>query len=231
MVSSNILQRTFHVKFGTGEGTCFTIDLDGRHYIVTAAHVVEGIKEEDELFLNRNNSWHPFPVRRVGVSSGAADIAVLAPMEVLSPLHPLGVDGADAYLSQDVYFLGFPYGLQMDFDPQVNRGYPLPLVKKGIISALPARQDGAQPVLIDGHNNPGFSGGPVVFVPHAEPRSLKVHAVISGFRGERLPVLIGAQATSLSWLYNTGIIVATDITVAIMLIRSNPIGCKLPQPA
>ena len=63
---------------------------------------------------------------------------------------------------QDVYFLGFPYGLHGDMSALSN-DLPFPFVKKGIISLF--HNDGVNRIYLDGHNNPGFSGGPVVFMP------------------------------------------------------------------
>ena len=40
--STNILQRTFYMKFGKSTGTCFTIDIDNHQYIVTAQHILKG---------------------------------------------------------------------------------------------------------------------------------------------------------------------------------------------
>ena len=62
-------------------------------------------------------------------------------------------------LSQDVYFLGFPYDLTND-GGTINRNFPIPLIKKGILSAIQVGE--VKTLLLDGHNNPGFSGGPVV---------------------------------------------------------------------
>src|SRR6059058_5797479 len=102
MVSTNILQRTFHLRFRGSTGTCFTVDLDNRHYVVTAAHVVAGIAESDEIEIHQDNNWHTIAVQKVGVTAAPADVAVLAPPQILSPLHPLGVHGRGYYLSQDV---------------------------------------------------------------------------------------------------------------------------------
>jgi len=121
---------------------------------------------------------------------------------------------------QDVYFLGFPYGLlgRCAFGPD---GFPLPFVKRATVSLF----DGAM-FLLDGNNNPGFSGGPVVFT---EPQSnrYKVAAVISGFQSVPEPVYKGSDQTALTYKYNTGIIVTYTIDGALKLIEENPIGFKL----
>ena len=118
---------------------------------------------------------------------------------------------------QDVYFLGFPYGYlgRYHFGPQ---GYPLPFVKKATLSLFDGKT-----FLLDGHNNPGFSGGPVVFT---EPfkHNYKVAAVVSGYRAVEEPVFADGVASGLTYSYNTGIIIAHAIDWALDLIHANPIG-------
>lgn len=49
MITTNVLQRTFRIKYGENTGTCFTIDVDDRQYIATARHVVDGIQRKDTI--------------------------------------------------------------------------------------------------------------------------------------------------------------------------------------
>ena len=81
-------------------------------------------------------------------------------------------------------------------------------------------------VILDGHNNRGFSGGPVVFT---EPNrnEFKVAAIISGYLPVEEPVHGGAEDADLWYQYNTGLIVADAIDPALDLIRANPIGYEL----
>ena len=43
MVTSNVIQRTFHIRYGSTTGTAFAIDRNKRQYLITARHVVKGI--------------------------------------------------------------------------------------------------------------------------------------------------------------------------------------------
>ena len=43
-VTTNILQRTFRMRHGDNVGTCFTVDVHNRRYLVTARHLVEKIR-------------------------------------------------------------------------------------------------------------------------------------------------------------------------------------------
>lgn len=63
-----------------------------------------------------------------------------------------------------MYFLGFPFGKlfsDVKFE-KANERYSLPFVKKATWSASAPAGDGAV-IFLDGHNNHGFSGGPIVF--------------------------------------------------------------------
>ena len=99
----------------------------------------------------------------------------------------------------------------------------MPFVKKATMSLL----DG-EVFYLDGHNNPGFSGGPVVYI---EPpsREYRVAAVVSAYRAEPQPIYAGSVEMPLTYRYNTGIIVTHAINAALRLIRSNPIGCDLAR--
>lgn len=145
------------------------------------------------------------------------DISVLAPDQLFGAAHPLEISTANMILSEDVYFLGFPFGLSND-SADLNAQFPIPLVKKGIISAFSGKDS---PILLDGHNNPGFSGGPVVRC--SKPN--QVIGVISAYRSEWRQVLNESGGEGPYTYYtNTGIIVAYDAQKIQQLIEKNPIG-------
>ena len=47
MITSNVIHRTFHIRYRNGTGTAFAIDRDGRQYLITARHLVEGVAAGD----------------------------------------------------------------------------------------------------------------------------------------------------------------------------------------
>ena len=49
MITATVISRIFHIKFGSSIGTCFTIDVDNKQYFVTAKHVVQNLKDVDEV--------------------------------------------------------------------------------------------------------------------------------------------------------------------------------------
>jgi len=221
MITSNVIHRVFRIQWGTGQGTAFAIDIDAKQYLVTARHVVSDFPGQAAISVFSNSAWVELPVQLVGHAKGDVDISVLAPSRLLTPpelaLEPMS---KGVVYGQDVYFLGFPY----DFLGKYvfgQDGWPLPFVKKATVSLF----DGAV-FLLDGHNNPGFSGGPVVFVQSAgDP--FRVAAVVSGYQAVAQPVYAGHEETALTYDYNTGIIVTHAINGALELIERNPIGFEI----
>ena len=67
------------------------------------------------------------------------------------------------YLGQDLFFLGFPYGMFTPDKGLANQKFPIPFVKKGILSAI-QKENKVTVIYIDAHNNNGFSGGPIITI-------------------------------------------------------------------
>lgn len=223
MITSNFIHRIFRIKCDGIVGTGFTVDVDGKQYLVTARHVVQNFGSAADLEVFGNGAWMSVPAVLVAHGCSEIDVSVIAPKEKMSPAN-LHIDASSngAVYGQDVYFLGFPYGVlsQVVFG---ETGYPLPLVKKAIISSF-----AGDILLLDGHNNPGFSGGPVIFgAVGGMPNS--VAAIVSGYRSTYEPVFkdnteTNLKQTDLKYQYNTGIIISYKVETALKMIRGNPIG-------
>lgn len=222
MITANVISRTFHIKFASGIGTCFTIDIDNKQYIVTAKHVVETFKDGDTIEILFNGNWNKLNTRLIGHSK-VSDVSVLA-IDLTIGGHPLPATADGLAYGQDLYFLGFPYGLKSEIG-SLNRDFPLPLVKKGIFSAMFFDQPGKY-FLIDGHNNPGFSGGPVVFKKN-NSNDFNVCGIISSYRYQLEDTFVNDKPTPIQIKSNTGIIISYSIENALDLIKANPNGQEI----
>ncbi len=226
IVTMNILQRVFHISYGNGTGTCFAIDVDGKQYLVTARHIVPSIGDSDVVQIFHDGKWKVLSVRLVGHAPGEVDITVLAPAIQISS-HPVVINQG-LYYSQDVFFLGFPYGFTHGHEGVLDN-YPIPFIKKATVSSMGDRKND-DAIYLDGHNNPGFSGGPVVHVD-TKTGDMVIAGVISGYVETQEPVYDAQSQAVLNYGYNTGIIRAYLVGYAIKLIRANPIGVELdPNP-
>lgn len=238
MITTNVMLRTFLVKFGNSTGTAFTTEDDSRQYLATARHVVKGIKPRDAIHVFHDRQWKPLEVQVVGVGEKESDIAVLSPLQQLSPTLPLEATSEGLTYGQQLYFLGFPFGWDGG-GGHISSDYPIPLVKSGILSAfIPGSPT---KLYLDAHVNEGFSGGPVIFkeVPTSESptpdSSFKVAGIVVNFPTPIIRAVIDSNGDQIldqngnpiGIRENPGIVVAIDIKHAVDLIKQNPIGCPV----
>ena len=176
-----------------GTGTAFTIDVDGRQYIITAKHIVDGIPNEAEstIQIRRKSGLVPLKVR-VFKCDDPTDIAVLVPPAQLTVAFPLEPNAEGIAVGQDAYFVGFPYGEGVAYGTLPDVFGHVKRVTLSALVKLPGHK-ADQLLELDGYNNPGFSGSPVVWVPVSKKNSgvleYNVAAVISDFIYDATPVV------------------------------------------
>ena len=224
MITANILQRTFRISYGNNAGTCFTLDLDGRQYLVTARHLVQSIDNPCTVGIFHDGTWKDLPVQLVGHGTGDIDITVLASKQQVSPTYTVHATLDGLIMGQEVFFLGFPYGFGGEVG-KMNNDFPMPFIKKAIVSAMDDSK-GSRIFFLDGHNNPGFSGGPVVYRRESNG-DMMVIGVVSGYISTSEPVYNANGEPVFNYHYNTGIIKTYSIAHATELIRANPVGFEL----
>ena len=240
-VTSNIITRVFLIKYGDKFGSSFTIEVQDRQYLITARHNVDGIKDGDGIEIFHDNSWKTISVKPLYIEPSEVDIVVLVLPFQISPALPLEPSADNLTMSQCVFFLGFPFGMQMPAH-MWSSDFPIPFVKAGICSAIisPPSKDYSL-IFVDGLNNPGFSGGPIVF-KDLRTGKLKVAGVIQGFRHQEDTVFRKIPKkdmkpgdkddlvpTDMVIRNNTGIIVGYNISNAVEIISKNPIGPKIKK--
>jgi hypothetical protein len=225
MITSNIYTRVYRVHFGGNDAaTAFSIEVEGKQYVVTAKHLLPA-KNICSINIDYDGKFCRIPCRLVGYGKDNTDVVVLTLEQQIGHTLPAPPSRDKLAFSQEVYFLGFPYNMRVDVGAFLK--YPTPLVKRAIISGMEQGRYGA--LYLDGINNPGFSGGPIVFRRNGSNR-FHICGVISGFRTEDIIVLKGDDEakTDLVVRLNTGIIRGCPIEAATDVIAENPIGFPLP---
>jgi len=177
MITSNILKRVLHVKYKNNIGSAFTIDLQNKQFLVSARHIFEELIWQDTIEIMQNEVWKPLYLSPIFCENGV-DIIVFPLSERLTPAEPLDVTMDGMTISQDAYFLWFPYGLRTELGDQ-NNYYPFPFVKKCSVSAFDFSST-PKVIFLDGHNNKGFSWWPLVF-SNPTTHKLQVAGVISSY--------------------------------------------------
>jgi len=231
-----------------GRGTIFSVDVDHREYWITAKHILTGAehapygsvtsKSVPLRILDPGGQGGRWPTVDFSVIDAGKDIdiVILAATEPLlkNPLPSVSAGSEGILLGGDCEFLGFPYGGGWRASFGNGQSFWMPFVKHCNVSAMPSVEPRVW--VLDGINNAGFSGGPVIFKTGPEQ---KIMAVVSGYHLEPTDVVSSAAAkkvplkgpneppktgAKLRVNMNSGFIIAYDIAYAIDAIHKNPIG-------
>lgn len=213
-VTANIYQRVLRVVLPDGtSATGFTLDREGVQYLITAEHVVAAQPGQVRMILHGSDWKREVALERILGVTGGADIAIFRLEAPLTPQLPIDTSFDSIVYTQEVYFLGYPYGLGL----QRTNVPLLPFVKHGILSASAETPEGGHVMYLDGFNNPGFSGGPVAFYA-LNTNQPHICGVVSGYRTDNRRVRVGNQEIDATVLENTGIVIAYDIMHALEAI-------------
>ncbi len=220
------MSNTYNIYGDKFTGTCFMVTRNGEQYFVTAAHLFASSHrngEEVPIQMVVQNELQPFRAKIYYHPDRKIDVAVLKLAETVSQNAAIpdelakykdtiakvfngngfSMDSVWVTVGSETYFLGYPLG---NLGTEAF-GIKFPLLKKAIISGF-VNHNGVDILLLDGHNNLGFSGGPVIAYNEAAKR-MSIVGVISGYLPE--PVDIKQKNTTLSVEENSGIIVCYDI--------------------
>lgn len=225
MISANVYQRIFQLWAGDGSGTAFAFEHEGRQYLATAKHVVEGA---EALRITHHGDPKTFPITSVW-QSPSKDVAVISPGQQLAPALPVTMSRDGMWFSQDAYFLGFPLGIAWEPKGEPNRGFPMALVKRALISGEFELSREHRLLLLDGHANEGFSGGPVV-INAPKSRDMQVIGIVIGYRAQVLAVHDSARSVIGEVQANTGLMFAEDIAIALQGAGELGNGAELQAP-
>jgi hypothetical protein len=222
-VPVEILERTLYVRVGNEGGTAFKIDHQGKVYLVTARHVVAGLPPSNATIkVWRADKWEDLKtVKTFFPPSQDADIAVLETEERVSQpyeIQPATTGGAT--FGQQVWFLGYPYGLGT-----LASSVQLPFIKRGTMSAIDSSNPKAILLYIDGFNNPGFSGGPIIYWDFKE-HVIKILGVVKGYKEDTAKVIVNGVHVDTQLLVNSGILIGYSISHAFEAIEQ---GDKQPS--
>ena len=220
-VPIEMLQRTLLIRHDTTVGTAFELQRHDRKYLITARHMVAGLPDKGAAIqVMRSDKWTDCKmVRTLFPKSPAVDIAVFETAEAVGTPDYVGTaenGTGGATFGQNLWFLGFPYGLGTHIPTQAG-GVFYPFIKHGILSAIDSSNPDAGIIFIDGHDNPGFSGGPVLFIDLSD-KQYKILSVVSGYRLEATQAAVDGKVVDSPLLANSGIIQTYSIKYALEAI-------------
>lgn len=164
VVTANIIGRTFFIRYKENTGTAFTYTHNNYDFLISAKHIFKNIKANDTVQIFHDGKWKKIDINPQYFDDEFNDIIVFPLMNGILHSDLQIYSENQIILGDDVYFLGFPYGLKGDSAASINNNFPVAFIKKGIISSISVKQEKKYNdyIWVDGHGNHGFSGGPVL---------------------------------------------------------------------
>jgi hypothetical protein len=169
---------------GKGYGSSLAFPINNKLHLITAAHVLEGLPHGviSNISLFKDNKWikieaMPYFYNERPYNRGDIDLVLIKTSNQYDDHNNITLNNGGMIYGQDAYFLGYPYFDHLGYKAETyNNGFPMPFIKKVLISNF----SDPQRIYLDGHNNPGFSGGPVVFWDY-NAKKHKICGFISGY--------------------------------------------------
>lgn len=175
---TGILTNTQLIEFEKSTGTSFFIKNKDEEYLITAKHIFQNKIQHGEyanIYMEKGAIKEWFTVQVYFHSEPNVDIAVIKMKEKFCYIQPYELS-EKVVLGQDCRFLGFP--LQQKFHTSMKQG-KVAFIKRALFSAFMII-DNYEVTLLDGSNNPGFSGGPVIFQEMESGKNF-IYGVVSGY--------------------------------------------------
>ena len=206
MIPMEVIYRVLEIDWSRNghrsSGTAFSMTLGDRQLMVTAAHVVQGYPNG---LLTIGRDGKTVLPQLLGISD-RTDIAVFdAPDSVRRDGLPLHAGMGGLMLGQRVYWMGYPLGIDGGLlFPETDERW-CGLAGAGIVSGMQVSLKVSPPAathgfIVDGLNNPGYSGSPVCFYPGEIQKPIRVAGVVSA---------------SLAPKTNFGLMIAGNLTSAL----------------
>ncbi|RWM89150.1 MAG: hypothetical protein EOR84_25270 [Mesorhizobium sp.] len=178
-LTSREISGVFRIRYGNSVGSGFLYHTISGCCFISAAHILNGAKNDDNVLIQRDFDWISIPLVQIEFSKRNSDVCAFSVKgfsvsNILSPYQTPSLS-----LGGQVRFLGFPHDLVNTYPGQ---GFPMPLVRTAHFSGVIA-VDGIDVMVLDGFNNPGYSGGPVYCQDSSGGNALV--GVVSGYRFEK----------------------------------------------
>jgi len=253
--TTGILFNTLMIRNGHDAGTMFAVQVDNREYWLTAKHILTGRKsgpagevKEKEISLQvldpvgTDIKWDEVKFKVIDPGKDV-DIVVLVPTTTLtrSDIQPLKISSERFEFGDECSFLGYPFA-QTWMATFKDYVFKMPYIKHCYISGM--IQQPVKVLVLDGINNPGFSGGPVLYKTgpnqvvigvisgyHSEPGQVHSIEVPNDSTAVQMPKNTKVKHTGKESVVdlNTGIIIAYIAEPIVDAVRTNPIGQPLHQ--
>lgn len=205
---SGAFTSVFNLKNNNITGTTFLIDKDSINYFVTAKHILQNPQYGQKITVEilQDTLWKELIGTVFFDTTKNVDVVLIRPDGFSFVKSGISLKRISMILGDEGFFLGFPFNFSTTDKENINSGFPFPLIKKAVYSGS-IIDDDILTLYLDGHNNIGFSGGPILFKDRFKNGDNNFHLVgiISGYieHNRELTTPLGR----FSYQENSGIIV------------------------
>jgi hypothetical protein len=221
-ITTDVIARTFCINYKDTTGTTFLVKIDSTNYFVTAKHIIKSAKNKDTIrfSIRKDSTWIAMKGIVMVSSNQNIDVAVIKPTNLGGIYYGIDIASFDLIIGDEGFFIGFPFNMSTYDLGRINDGFPIPIVKKLVLSGF-LNDNGATIYLFDGNNNPGFSGAPILFRDRKNKAQYKYYliAIVSGYRNQAS--LISTPIGTIVFNENSGIIIAYGAEVIEEIIDEN----------
>ncbi len=177
----NHVGRCFHLRYVNSFATAFLHSCDDKVAFVTAAHAIAGASVGDNLHLRLKNGWASLEITELETDQ-RQDIAAFS-LKGFITTGSWKEPKIALLLAQPVVYLGFPHSMSGDYPGQAE--WVTPLAKVAHFSGNVQIRE-ASLMVLDGLNNPGFSGGPIFHQPYGvDSPTVGLVGMVHGFKFEQ----------------------------------------------
>jgi len=162
--------------------TSYVCKGDTRPFFITAAHVLKGCRSGDYIYFEQKGGRFAAQLNGIIRDEAGFDICAFATSNLPVASGWASSTNSAIAMGQRMMFLGFPHGLLGTHPGESD--YPTPLVRNAFLSGV-AVIEGKEMMILDGFNNPGYSGGPVYTADIEASGDPKLCGVVSGYRNEQ----------------------------------------------
>lgn len=211
-ITSDIFARVFNIRYDSMSGTCFLIRHKNKNYFVTAKHIFKDTTLRNKTVfpeILQDSLWKVIESKLLFHNNVKIDIALLEWGSKQDFGDGLDISPITVAFGDHGFFLGYPFGFKTVDKGNVNDGFPIALIKSAVFSGA-TTENGIFIKLLDGMNNPGFSGGPVIFKNRFDSNSKKwyVVGVVSAYVNQNNQLV--SPLGTINYSENSGIVIAID---------------------
>jgi S1-C subfamily serine protease len=146
---------------------------------LSAAHVFAGVQPGEMVYFREMDNWSQFVVNEIVNHPDGHDVCAFTLHDFVWSAEDADPRPVGLWPGDPVRFLGFPHGLSNTYPS--DTGFVTPLTRNAHLSGA-IIHNGVTLTVLDGFNNPGYSGGPV-YADAGDGTPILV-GLISGYRTE-----------------------------------------------